>query len=117
MMQHIDDARSVNPSSAVGGAAFSLDLKLLLDLARDFKLPSSFHLVAGRSAAWLARHTGGVEVAGSNPVGPTNERENWGEPAKWFDGAKRRWPAHRASRSEEQSSGNPVGPTNSVFQR
>ncbi len=26
---------------------------------------------SGRGAAWLARYTGGVEVAGSNPVAPT----------------------------------------------
>ena len=26
---------------------------------------------SGRGAVWLARYTGGVEVAGSNPVAPT----------------------------------------------
>ncbi len=26
--------------------------------------------IAGRSEAWISRHTGGVEIAGSNPVGP-----------------------------------------------
>jgi hypothetical protein len=29
---------------------------------------------SGRSAAWLARLTGGQEVGGSNPLAPTEER-------------------------------------------
>ena len=32
-------------------------------------------VVAGRGAAWLARLTGGQKVAGSNPAGPTDGRE------------------------------------------
>lgn len=28
----------------------------------------------GCSEAWLSRYTGGVEIAGSNPVSPTNVR-------------------------------------------
>ena len=32
--------------------------------------------VTGRGAAWLARLTGGQKVAGSNPAGPTDERDD-----------------------------------------
>ena len=38
--------------------------------------PTVTLLVTGRGAAWLARLTGGQKVAGSNPAGPTDERDD-----------------------------------------
>ena len=44
------------------------------------KVTTHFRRSAGRGAAWLARLTGGQEVGGSNPPGPTGK-----EPGhRWF---------------------------------
>jgi hypothetical protein len=40
---------------------------------RCAKVTMHFRRSAGRGAAWLARLTGGQEVGGSNPPGPTSK--------------------------------------------